>query len=65
MHRKILSPVSSPRDMNRTPLSFPQFVRPSMNLAMARARLASPAADTLWTPNLLDRLQAPLRSYRD
>lgn len=51
--------------MNRTPLSFPQFVRPSMNLAMARARLASPAADTLWTPNLLDRLQAPLRSYRD
>ena len=57
-----LSSTPTRRDFR---FNAPLFVRPSSNRAAARARVESSAFNDFWTPNLLDRLQAPLRAYRD
>jgi hypothetical protein len=51
------------RPAQRAPIL--QFVRPSLHRAAARARFAGASLDSLWTPNLLDRLQAPLTRFHD
>jgi hypothetical protein len=61
------TPSSVSASANRRDFRFntPLFVRPSANRAAARARVEHSPFDDFWTPNLLDRLHAPLRAYRD
>lgn len=66
MKNNVVSRSSSSRLVrsNDAP-TLAQFVRPSMNLALARARFAQPSIGALWNPNLLDGLRAPLTRFRD
>lgn len=55
-------PAAAVRDLA---FAAPLFVRPSANRVAARARVANSPLGELWTPDLLDRLHAPLTRFHD
>ncbi|HWA24330.1 MAG TPA: hypothetical protein VG734_01550 [Lacunisphaera sp.] len=66
MIRKISTPSpSASLNAMTSSLTMPHFVRRFTTAASIRARFGTNSASTLWTPNLVDSLRAPLTRFRD
>lgn len=65
MNRKISNSAPSSRETASASPFFPQFARRLSAAVAVRARFPLPPIGAVGDPYLLDRLQSPLRRYRD